>query len=179
MTAVTRSSLFMAFLEIGLCGFGGVAPWARYVIVEKRRWMSGRDYTELLGIASVLPGANTVNLAVLLGDRARGITGSLAALAGLLLMPLVILVGLAALYDRFGDLPDVRNALMGAAAATAGLVLGTAGKMMMNLKPGPIAIITGAGIFVAVGLLRIPLLSSLAVAVPASLALTVIFARRS
>jgi chromate transporter len=179
MMAVARSSLFLAFLEIGLCGFGGVAPWARYVIVEKRQWMSGRDYAELLGIASVLPGANTVNLAVLLGDRARGITGSLSALAGLLVMPLVILVGLAALYDRFGALPDVRNALTGAAAATAGLVLGTAGKMITNLRLDPITLITGAGVFVAVGLMRMPLLLSLAVAVPASLALTFIFARRS
>jgi chromate transporter len=179
MMAVTRLSLFLAFLEIGLCGFGGVAPWARYVIVEKRKWMSGRDYAELLGIASVLPGANTLNLAVLLGDRARGVTGSLSALAGLVLMPLVILVGLAMLYDRFGELPDVRNALTGAAAATAGLVLGTAGKMIMNLRPGPVAIITVAGVFVAVGLMRIPLLLSLAVAVPASLALTVIFVRRA
>lgn len=178
MTAITRLSLFLAFLEIGLCGFGGVAPWARYVIVEKRHWMSERDYAELLGVASILPGANTVNLAVLLGDRARGVTGTLCALAGLLLMPLVILVGLAVLHDRFAGLADVKNALAGAAAATAGLVLGTAGKMILNLKPDPIAIVTGAAVFVAVGLLRVPLLASLAVAVPASLALRVIFVRR-
>ncbi|MGO9007132.1 MAG: chromate transporter [Beijerinckiaceae bacterium] len=178
MQSIKRRSLFLAFLEIGLCGFGGVAPWVLRVVVEKRRWLSERDYAELLGIASILPGANTVNIAVLLGDRAGGISGSLCALAGLLVMPVTILVGLAALYDRFSGLSDVKNALAGAAAATAGLVIGTAGKMMRNLRPDAAALISGAGIFIAAGLLHYSLLWTLAIAAPSSMALLSIGARR-
>ena len=179
MLAISRRALFLAFLEIGLCGFGGVAPWARYVIVEKRRWLSERDYAELIGIGSILPGANTVNLAVLFGDRACGLTGSLCALAGLLLMPIAILVVLATLYDRFADLPDVRHALAGAAAATAGLVIGTAAKMVRNLKPDWVGALSGLMIFIAIALLHLPLLLSLAVTVPLSLLLVHLVARRA
>lgn len=166
-----RAELFSAFLKIGLCGFGGVAPWARRILVEERAWLSEREYAELLGVASVLPGANTVNIAVILGDRYRGFSGGLAALAGLLLMPLLILFGVAALYERFAALPDVKNAVAGAAAATAGLVIGTAIKMMQNLKPDLLALASGFAIFVAVGLLGLPLALSLLIAAAASLAL--------
>jgi chromate transporter len=167
----SRRGLFFTFLKIGLCGFGGVAPWARRILVEDRAWLSEQDYAELLGIASVLPGANTVNIAVLLGDRYRGFSGSLSALAGLLLMPLVILVGVAALYERFADVPDVKNAVAGAAAATAGLVIGTALKMMRNLKPDLLALVSGAAVFVAVGLLQMSLAISLLIAAFVSLIL--------
>jgi chromate transporter len=175
--SLTRARLFLAFLEIGLCGFGGVAPWARWVIVEKRRWLTEENYAELLGIASILPGANTVNLAVMFGDRACGISGSLCALAGLLFMPLAILVALAAAYDRFSSLPEVRHALAGAAAATAGLVIATAAKMMRNLRPDAIGLVSGLVVLVAAGFLRFPLAGILVIAVPAAMAARALFAR--
>lgn len=168
-TEKSRSTIFLAFLQIGLCGFGGVATWARRILVEERAWLSEQDYAELLGVASILPGANTVNIAVLLGDRYRGFSGSLCALAGLLLMPLVILAGIAALYERFSFQADVKNAVAGAAAATAGLVIGTALKMMQNLKPDIVALLSGGAIFIAVGLMRAPLAISLVVAIGISL----------
>jgi chromate transporter len=169
----SRTAIFLAFLKIGLCGFGGVATWARRILVEERAWLSEHEYAELLGVASILPGANTVNIAVLLGDRYRGFTGSLSALAGLLLMPLVIVFGITALYERFSIIADVKNAVAGAAAATAGLVIGTALRMMQNLKPDLIALLSGGAIFVAVGLLRTPLAISLVVAIAVTLVVRV------
>jgi chromate transporter len=94
-------------------------------------------------------------------------------------MPIAILVALATLYDRFADLPDVRHALAGAAAATAGLVIGTAAKMIRNLKPDWIGALSGLAIFIAVAVLHVPLLLSLAVAVPLSLMLVHLGARRA
>lgn len=166
----TRRALFATFLKIGLCGFGGVAPWARLAIVEERGWLSEQAYAELLGVASILPGANTVNIAVLLGDRYRGISGSLCALAGLLFMPLVILVGIATLYEHFSVEADVRNGVAGAAAATAGLVLGTGLKMMRNLKPDVLALLAGGSVFLAVGFLQLSLTLSLIAAAAVSMA---------
>lgn len=169
--------LFLAFLKIGLCGFGGVATWARRVIVEERAWLNEQDYAELLGIASILPGANTVNIAVLLGDRYCGISGSLCALSGLLLMPIAILFAIAALYERFSVEADVKHAVAGAAAATAGLVIGTGLKMMRNLKPDLLALVSGAAIFVVVGLFQASLTISLLVAVMVTLILRAAFER--
>ena len=90
--AASRRALFAAFFKIGLCGFGGVSGWVRPIIVEERRWLNDLEFAELLGAASVLPGANTVNLAIMLGDRFQGASGAATAVAGLLFAPLAILV---------------------------------------------------------------------------------------
>ena len=52
----TRGELFLSYVKIGLLGFGGVAAWARHVIVEDRRWLTEREYAEILGLGQVLPG---------------------------------------------------------------------------------------------------------------------------
>lgn len=170
--------LFLAFLKIGVCGFGGVASWAYRVIVEERAWLTEAEYAEMLGVASILPGANTVNIAVLLGDRYCGFLGSLSALSGLLLMPIAILFAIASLYERFSVEADVKYAVAGAAAATAGLVIGTGLKMMRNLRPDLLALVSGGAIFVTVGLLQTPMTSSLLIAAVATLILRVAFERR-
>ena len=115
----TLGALFAAFFKIGVLGFGGVAAFARHVLVEERRFLSAQGFAELFGIASTLPGANTVNLSIMLGDRSRGVLGALAAVGGLLGAPLVILMGVAALYARFGSLGIVKAGVAGAAAAAA------------------------------------------------------------
>ena len=166
---VTRLGLFTAFLKIGVLGFGGVAALARHILVVERRWLSEREFAELFGLASTLPGANTVNLATMLGDRAAGLTGVLAALAGLVGAPLVILVAIILLYSRFADVPDVRAALTGAAAATAGLVLGTALKLLRGLEPDAVMIVVVAFVFAATALARLPILLVLGVAIPSCL----------
>ena len=153
-----RRDLFAGFLKIGLLGFGGVAASARYVIVEDRHWLTDREFAELLGIGQVLPGPNTLNLAVMLGDRHQGPLGAVIAVFGILAIPVAILILLATAYARFGDDPDVAAAMAGAAAAAAGLVIGTAAKMAHRLTPTPGTIVVGAIAFVAVGLLRLPLI---------------------
>ena len=125
---VSRLDLLTAFLKIGLMGFGGVAPYARRVIVEERQWLSDEDDAAVLGFGEVLPGANTINAAVIIGDRFRGAGGSAIAMCALLAAPVAVLVALVRLYDHFAALPDVKAALDGIAAGAAGLVLGMASR---------------------------------------------------
>jgi chromate transporter len=165
---ISRRDLFMVFARIGLLGFGGVTPWLRRVLVEENAWLNDREFAELFGFASILPGANTVSVAVMLGDRHQGASGSIAALSGLLVMPLLILAGIASLYDRFSAMPDVKNAIGGAAAATAGLVIGNACKTTINMQPDIISCVIGLIVFVAAGILQIPLLWTLLAVVPTS-----------
>ena len=68
-----RLELFLGYLKIGLLGFGGVAAWARHVIVEERRWLTEREYAEVLGLGQVLPGPNVGNAAVMIGRRFHGL----------------------------------------------------------------------------------------------------------
>ena len=169
--AVSKSELFFGFLKIGLLGFGGIAPWARRVIVEERQWVTDKEFAAILGVGQILPGPNTMNAAVMLGDRFQGVTGVLLCLVGQMVMPLVIVTSLAVVYQRFASIPEVRAALIGAAAAAAGLVLGTALKMTQKIKPSPLALVVAAIPFVAIGLLDWPLVPVVVTMVPLSIAL--------
>jgi chromate transporter len=167
----TRRELFLSFARIGVCGFGGVGPWARRMIVEDRRWLTEREYAELLGICQVLPGPNVGNVSIMVGDRFYGLIGSIMAVTGLMSGPTLIILALGLLYSWLGAVPSIDGAIGGVAAAAAGLFLGTALKMVERLKLSvPALAILGAA-FVAVGLLRWPLLLVIAVLAPISIAL--------
>jgi chromate transporter len=163
-----RIDLFLGFLKLGAIGFGGVGPLARRIVVEERRWLDESEFAALLGLSQALPGANICNFAILLGDRFCGPSGGLAALAGLLLAPLVILIAIASAFAVFAQNPDLRAALFGATAAAAGLALGTAIKMLKNLPRDRRLWAIAAAAFVAVALLRLPLPLALGVLAPAS-----------
>jgi chromate transporter len=171
LRAVSKRELFFGFLKIGLLGFGGIAPWARHVIVEERRWVTDQEFAAILGVGQILPGPNTMNAAVMLGDRFQGVIGVLLCLVGQMVMPLVIVMSLAVVYQRFASIPEVRAALIGAAAGAAGLVLGTALKMTQKIKPSPLALVVAAIPFVAIGLLDWPLVPVVVTMVPLSIAL--------
>lgn len=173
------AALFLGFLKIGLMGFGGVAPVARHVIVADRGWLTDREYAQVLAMGQILPGANTVNASVMIGDRFQGAMGAVAALLGLMAMPLVILIGLATLYEHFAALAAVRTAIAGSAAAAAGLVIGTAIKIARKLRPDLWAVLFGLGTFAAVGLWALPMLAVVAIAGPLSIAAVAVVGRRS
>lgn len=169
--AVGTGELCLGFFKIGMLGFGGVATWSRRVIVEERGWMSEADYAAVLGVGQILPGANTVNAAVIIGERFQGPLGSLACVVALMAAPLVILVGAALLYERYAAVPDVRAALTGVAAAAAGLVIGTALKMAFRLKPDARALGVGSSALVAVAGFGASLIWTVLVLAPISLVL--------
>lgn len=166
--------LFIAFATISLSGFGGVLAWSRRMMVEQRRWLSAEQFNEVYALCSFLPGPNIVNFSVVFGSRIRGPLGGLVALIGLLGPPLVLIIIIGALYAHYGDLPALRRALTGIAAAAAGLIIATVAKMaraqFRSWAPaGPIiALIT----FGTIGLLQWPLPLVLLVIVPVSVAVT-------
>ncbi|GAC1332811.1 MAG: chromate transporter [Beijerinckiaceae bacterium] len=168
--AISHAALFSAFLKMGLLGFGGVAPWVRQVIVEERHWLDDHEFAGLLGLSQVLPGANTINMAVLVGDRFRGGSGAVAAVLGLMAMPLAIVVLLVELYGSVAQNPYVGAAIAGAGAAAAGLVIGTGLKIARNLKLSARIVLVALVTFVAIGVLRLPLIWVLIVLVPLSIA---------
>ena len=167
---VGKLDLFLGFLKIGLIGFGGIAPWARHVIIEERRWLTEQEYAEILGIGQILPGPNTMNAAVIIGDRFQGVPGVLLCLIGQMAMPLVIVTSLAVVYERFSAVPEVKAALAGAAASAAGLVMGTALKMARKIRPTPLALLVGIIAFVTIGLLAWPLVPVVLALVPLGVA---------
>ncbi|MGE3909018.1 MAG: chromate transporter [Chloroflexota bacterium] len=166
----SRLQLYLAFFRIGVSAFGGVGPWARRVIVEDERWLTEREYAELLGLCQILPGPNVGNVSVLIGDRFHGLAGSALALGGLMSGPLMTLLTLAYLYDWLGAIPAIDGAIGGVAAAAAGLFLGTALKMAERLRLSAVGLTILGCAFVAIGLLRWPLTVVMLVLAPISIA---------
>jgi chromate transporter len=172
------SELFRGFATIGLLGFGGIAPIARHVIVEQYQWLSEKEYATVLGMGQVLPGANTINAAVMIGDQFQGLKGSIAAVAGLMVMPLLIVIILASIYNQFADHPLVSLTLNGAGAAAAGMVIGTGLKMAWRIHPGWTGWLTVALAVAGIALWGMPMLYVVALLVPLALLLTA-YGRRS
>jgi chromate transporter len=169
----TRADLFLGFAAVSALAFGGVLPWARHVLVEKRRWLSPAEFTDMLALCQLLPGPNIVNMSVAVGARFGGPAGSLAAAAGLLVLPMAIVLVLAGAYARVSSHPVAIGALAGMAAAAAGLILGMTARIgapVLREHPWS-AVPIVAAVFAAVALLRWPLWPVLLAAVPAAVAL--------
>ncbi|HEY8877846.1 MAG TPA: chromate transporter [Roseateles sp.] len=160
------TDLFLAFSRLALQGFGGVLAVAQRELVERLGWMSKEEFVETLAIAQVLPGPNVVNLSMMIGDRFFGLRGAITALAGMLLAPAVIVLGLAAAYGELARHPMAVNALRGMGAVSAGLILATGIKLLPALKKSPLGRPLALGMallaFVLIALLRWPLVYVLA-----------------
>ncbi len=158
LAGVSRGALFAGFLKMGLLGFGGVLPWARRVMVDERGWLDDREFAELIGLCQVLPGPNVVNLAVIIGARCQGLAGSVIALTAILFIPVGLMLLIAMFYASLAHDVLARNAIAGASAAAAGLILGTALRLLIQTRPPVRGMLAGGSAFVFVGVLQWPLL---------------------
>lgn len=127
-------TLFFAFNRLSLQGFGGVLAVAQRELVERLGWLTRSQFVEMLSLAQVLPGPNVVNLALMVGDRFFGTRGAMAALAGMLLVPSLLVLALTATYAQFSEHPVVSSALRSMGAVAAGLVTATALKLLVTLR---------------------------------------------
>jgi chromate transporter len=159
----TVFELFAGFFVVGVCGFGGVLPWARRMIVEQRQWLTPPEFAEMLGLCQFLPGGNIMNVTIALGSHFRGIPGAAACFLGLMTAPVAIVIGLGVVYDQYADFPPVHRAFVALSAAAAAYLLATAWKIASPLRGRPVAIGVAACTFVVIAVLRLPLLTALPV----------------
>jgi chromate transporter len=155
------TDLFVSFTLLALQGFGGVMAVVQRELVEKKRWMTREEFIEDWAVAQVMPGPNVVNLSMMIGARSFGFKGAMAALAGMLTAPLILVLLLALVYARFADFPGVAGALRGMGAVAAGLIAATAlklaGALVKNVLGLRLCALFGALCFAAIALLRWPL----------------------
>lgn len=153
--------LFFGFLTLGMIGFGGVLPLARRMLVEQRGWLTGDQFTELLGLCQFLPGGNIFNLSVAVGAEFQGIRGAIASLTGLLLVPTCVVILLSIIYVHYQNNSDVQHLFLGLMAAATGLLIHTALKMLNPLKRNIKALFSIVLTIVSVVLLHFSLLLTL------------------
>ncbi len=153
--------LFVAFTLLALQGFGGVLAVVQREIVERRGWLTQDEFIEDWAVAQIMPGPNVVNLSMMIGARYFGLRGALTALAGLIAVPLVLVLLLANLHAHFAGNPQVEGALRGMAAVSAGLIAAAGLKLSNALARSPLPAAWSIGIaalgFVLVALLKVPL----------------------
>jgi len=173
-------ALFLAFARMSLAGFGGVLVFARRAIVEQHRWMTPDEFNETFALCHFLPGPNIVNLSMVFGARLRGIAGGIAAFAGLLLPPTLIMTVLAIIYARFGNVEVLSRILAGISCAAVGLLIAVVFRMMTPLlkRMEPIALLLMLGVFLAIGVARLPLQAVLLVAIPVSIGAIYVLRRK-
>jgi chromate transporter len=159
-------ALFLGFLTVGLCGFGGVLPWARRMIVEQRRWLTAAEFSDMLALCQFLPGPNVINVSAALGLRFRGLAGAAACFVGLMAAPMAVVIVLGVFFAHFRDVPAVRHGFAGLAAGASALVLATALKIAAPLRHRVDGILVAVATLAAIAVIRLPMLPVLLVLAP-------------
>ncbi|WP_331693286.1 chromate transporter [Pandoraea sputorum] len=161
--------LALAFGTVGATGFGGVLPWARRMVVDQRRWLTDREFAELLPLAQLLPGPNVANIATVLGRRFRGPRGAAAAVAGLYFCPTIVIILIGFAYARWGQTPLVQHVLSGLMPAATGLVIATSVRLLAGLKRHWTTLAFAAATFLGSFVFGLPLLLVLGVLGPCAI----------
>ena len=155
------TDLFVSFTVLALQGFGGVLAVVQREIVERKHWLTQEEFVEDWAVAQIMPGPNVLNLSIMIGARWFGLPGAVAAVAGLLTLPLLLVLVLAAFHAQYADHPAVAGALRGMAAVSAGLIAATglklSGALAKNPIPLPCSIGLAAAAFALLAWLRAPL----------------------
>jgi chromate transporter len=167
---VSLFQLALTFNHIALASFGGgLSAWSREVLVVEKKWMGEEEFLSALTMCRILPGANQVNMAVFVGVKMGRLPGAIAAVIGLCLMPVVFILGVGYLYFRFKEVAAVERVLHSASAAAVAMTLAMAIKTGQKCLTGLIPIMLFAATFFLNGILRWPLLGTLAIVAPLSL----------
>jgi chromate transporter len=134
---------------------------AQRELVDRKGWLTKAAFLEEWAVAQIMPGPNVMNLSLVIGGRAFGWRGALAAMSGMLTLPLLLVLLLAVAYGHFGQHPAVARALRGMGAVAAGLILATGLRLAEARKGHPLGgsacLALGAAAFSGVALLHWPL----------------------
>jgi chromate transporter len=155
---VPLAALFIAFLKISLCGFGGGLVWARRIAVEQHGWLNEEEFADIVSLCQFMPGPNVVGIAVCVGAKLRGLIGSIAAVCGFILIPWAAGFSLGVLYLRHTHLAVLQNILGGVSAVGAGLLIATGIRMLMLQRNRPQALAAAALAAGGIVFTKLPLL---------------------
>lgn len=117
--------LFMVFFRIGLFTLGGgyaMLPLIEREVVEKKRWIDGSDFLDVLAIAQSLPGPIAVNTSVFVGYKTRGVVGSLVGVFGTVMPSFICMIIIASFFTGIKDDPTVAAVFTGIRPAVAALI---------------------------------------------------------
>ena len=158
----SKTELFVAFTLMALQGVGGVLVIVQHELVNRRKWLTQAQFVEEWSVAQVMPGPNVVNLCLMLGGKYFGLAGALAAVSGLIMAPMLLVLTLAILFGGVSESAVAQGALKGMGAVSGGLIIATGLKLSKTMPQNPLglwlAIAFAVITFTAVGIFRISLI---------------------
>jgi chromate transporter len=167
---VPLSDLFIGFLKVSLCGFGGGLVWARRVVVEQRQWMDEQEFAETLTLCQLMPGPNIVGITVCVGAKLRGAIGAVSAVAGFILLPWTVGLAVGGVVLQYAEIAVLRNILGGLSASAAGLLIGTGLRLLTPHRSRRMALLFAGLAFAGMAFTRLPLTIVLLALAPISIA---------
>ena len=171
--AVSLFELYSCFFWIGMMSFGGgLMPWIQREVVTRRNWLTNEEFLPGMAMSQVLPGVNSTNVAVYVGQHLRGAAGSITALAAILSGPFIMVMIAAVSYEFVLGIKFIQAAAAGVAAAALGMMLTTAISAIrscgLNIAPICIMIVT----FILIGIVHMSLVTVVLIMTPISVLLS-------
>ncbi len=117
--------VFSYFLFLGFVSIGGPVAQITMIfnhMVEKRRWLSRNRFIKIMAFCHMLPGPEALQLAIYVGYLKRKLWGGVLAGLTFILPGAVLMILLSWLYVKYGQLPQVMNALYVLKPAVLGII---------------------------------------------------------
>ena len=132
-------TLFLSFLKIGAFTFGGgyaMIPIIQREVIDRRKWIAGSDFLDLLTVAQSAPGPISLNTAVFVGYKIGGYAGAAAAVLGVVLPSFVIILLIAMFFSGIRNNPFVDAAFRGMRPAVVALIIAPVLGLMKGMHIG-------------------------------------------
>jgi chromate transporter len=144
--------LFFTFAKVGLFTFGGgyaMLPLIERTCVEKKKWITGDEMTNITVLAESTPGPVAINCSTYVGNKQKGFIGALFATLGMVTPSFIIILAISFFLERFMEVKWVAGAFYGIKLAVAILIIDAAIRMFRKLEKKPLTYILAAFAFAA------------------------------
>ena len=134
-------TLFKSMFVLSACTFGGgfvIVSLMKKRYVEELKWLDEDEMLDVTAITQSSPGPLPVNASVIIGYRMAGVVGSLTAILGTIIPPMVIISIISLFYNQFRTNPYIATALQvmraGVAAVIFDVVINLAGNVIKTKR---------------------------------------------
>ena len=176
---VSLATIYALFFRIGLFSFGGqLTSWIHREVVVVRNWMTNEEFLSGLALSQILPGVNSTNTAIFVGQRLRGAMGAMIAIVSMLTGPFFSVILVAIFYDRLIGLPGFPSMIEGVAAVALGMLARMGISASRSVTKGFVPALAMLATFAGVGLMHWSMLLVVAVVAPLSVIASYLQGRR-
>ena len=169
---VALLDVYRTFFWIGLFSFGGgLMPWIQREVVTIRKWMTNEQFLAGMALSQVLPGVNSTNISIFVGNHVHGAVGAATAIIAMLTGPFILVVVAALTYQYILGVPWIAAAAAGIAVAAIGMLLRTGLLAIQEIGFRFVPLLVTVAVFLAIGVFHYSLITVVLVATPISILL--------